>query len=291
MSARLVSVIVTYAPDAEALTRQVSVLATLGSVVVVDNTASTTPFPDCAPAHLLRNDRNVGIATALNQGLAEARRVGADIIALFDQDTEIDADLVRRLISPLEPGCPGVVGAVALAATDGREYPSHRLHPIVGWRAVFAARAVAPLAADVVISSGSAATLATYDRVGGYDDGLFIDGVDVDWCLRCRARGVPVRIMPSVRLRHRIGSHEIRVLGLGRTIAHGEWRTYFKLRNPWLLARRPHCPPMLALRLVTMSLLREFLVALRRPSFQRTRAMVAGLRDGMLGRSGPWRPT
>lgn len=287
---RIVSVIVTYHPEAEVLSRLVAALAQAGAVVIVDNTdEAVAAFPVWAPAVVVHHGRNLGIATALNRGVAEARSLGAEVIALFDQDSVVDSEFMERLVSLLVPGQPGVVAAVALAAGDSREYPSHRVDALLGWRAVFAARAHGPVPADAVITSGSAATLSTYDSIGGYDNHLFIDGVDVEWCLRCRAAGVPVMIEPAARLLHRIGGGDVRIPGLGRTIVHSEHRAYFKVRNPWLIARRPHCPPALALRLICVALLRESLVAIRHPTGRRVRAVLSGLRDGVLGRGGPRR--
>ncbi len=284
----VVSVIVTYHPEPAKLAVQIKALGSNSIVVVVDNTERDTPLKVGSSVHLVHNGRNGGIAAALNQGVQRARALRADIVAIFDQDSVIEEGFISRLTASLRADRPGVVAAVAFAACGGEEYPSHRLHPVIGWRSVRAAGHSAPVAVDVVISSGSAATIATYDLIGEYHEALFIDLVDVEWCLRCRAAGIPVSLEPSASLTHNIGMGTVRALGVFPCTVHSARRTYYKVRNPLLVARLPHCPISLAMRLIVMSVLRESMVALSIPSRDRFLALAAGIRDGVCGYTGPW---
>ena len=86
---------------------------------------------------------------------------------------------------------------------------------------------------------------------------------------------------------HRIGDG-IRRLPLGASFVHSPTRLYYMMRNRVLLYRRVATPrlwvaqdmPRAALKLLRFSLL----IAPRRAN---ARAMLRGLRDGILGRDGP----
>lgn len=46
---------------------------------------------------------------------------------------------------------------------------------------------------------------SVFERVGVLDERLFIDYVDTEWCLRCAAQGITVRIIPAASMTHSIG--------------------------------------------------------------------------------------
>ena len=88
------AVIVTYNPDAALPDRLGMIVEQVGSVVIVDN-GSEPPaldmlrsLPPRENTQLIFNDENIGLASALNQGVERAREVGADWVLLLDHDTE-----------------------------------------------------------------------------------------------------------------------------------------------------------------------------------------------------------
>ena len=64
---------------------------------------------------------------------------------------------------------------------------------------------------DMVISSGTVATREVFDIAGNFDEGLFIDHVDAEWCIRCRARQIPIYVIPTAVMRHSIGSRYVKL--------------------------------------------------------------------------------
>jgi rhamnosyltransferase len=104
-------------------------------------------------------------------------------------------------------------------------------------------------------SSGCAATAVTFSEVGLMDEEFFIDFVDVEWCLRCRQRGVKIVVVPDAVMVHSIGDIAVgSPLGLYHGIIHGPVRTYYKIRNAFLLARKRHVPLVFALHQVFSAL-------------------------------------
>lgn len=276
---RIHSVVVAYGPDPVALQALCEALRRNKSdVIVVDNTDEPQAIPFVAPADVVhvRLDRNAGVAEAFNIGIRRALEDGADVVVLFDQDSVISEGFIARLVRPLTAGEPGVAAAVARDKRTGGEYPARRIGPLGGSTNVFAAGAPdgAPLTVDVVISSGSAATAATFDVAGLLDEDFFIDFVDVEWCLRCRDRGVRIVVVPDAVMEHQIGERFVRLpLGLYRGIVHGPVRTYYKIRNAFLLARRRHVPRMFALHQLASALAHNFVqlaLVKDRPLYART---------------------
>jgi len=257
---RIHSVVVAYRPDHGSLTALCLALRRNASdVVVVDNTddKSRSRFEAPEECALIPLGRNAGVAEAFNVGIRHALDRGADAIVLFDQDSEIEDGFLARLVRPLRPGTPGVAAPVARDKKTGREYPARRLGRFGGSANIFVDRQTGtePVAVEIVISSGCAATAVTFSEVGLMDEDFFIDFVDVEWCLRCRQRGVKIVVVPDAAMAHSIGDTAVRTpLGLYRGIIHGPVRTYYKIRNSFLLARKRHVPLLFALHQVFSAL-------------------------------------
>jgi rhamnosyltransferase len=90
------------------------------------------------------------------------------------------------------------------------------------------------------ITSGSLVKTAVFERAGFFDESLFIDSVDHDFCLRCRAHGMLVIEGREQIMEHSIGAateHRF----LGRRIPctnHSPLRRYYITRNTLEVSRR-----------------------------------------------------
>jgi GT2 family glycosyltransferase/O-antigen/teichoic acid export membrane protein len=267
-------VVVTYHPEPSFADRFAAMAGQAAAVVVVDNgsTAETRQWLQGLVARqphavLIENDRNLGIARALNQGAEAAHARGCAWLLAFDQDTEPAPELLAEL-------------AAVFANHPGRE----RL-AVIGAAYRGAAGAAPFVEPPAVITSGSLLSLAAYDALGPFADDYFIDYVDVEYCLR--ARGAGYRIAQSSRplMRHAIGRAEPRRLLWWRTVAtnHAPERHYTATRNlVWLVrgygSEHPAVVVWLAWSRCKVVLLALLLESHRLP---RIRAMLRGLEAGM----------
>ena len=292
----ILAVVVTHRPDMAALDALMRALRPqVDGMIVVDN-ASPDPegaLPALVRAHaatLIANARNLGVAAGLNRGIDRARAEGAAAVLLMDQDSLPAPDMVEKLAGALHrlQSSPGPVAAVGPVAEDLRNggtapfvrigFPFNRKH--------FAARGET-VRCDFLITSGALVPMAALDAIGPMDEGLFIDNVDLDWSFRAAQAGHALHGVGDARMGHRIGDG-IRRLPLGASFVHSPTRLYYMMRNRVLLYRRAATPrlwiaqdmPRAALKLLRFSLL----IAPRRAN---ARAMLRGLRDGILGRDGP----
>lgn len=256
------SVIVCYHPDVRSLLQLCQTLIrSRSAVVLVDNSENrdlTDPvkLPGCT---WIPVGENAGVARAQNIGIRNALGLGADVIVLFDQDSEIDDAFLPTLLSPLEIGIPKVVAPVFHDAFQGYEFPSFRLtwggYPVK----VFKAGRTLPYDVDVVTSSGSAATAATFAVAGLMEEDYFIDLVDTEWCLRCRSKRIPIQIVPTAVMKHSVGKASVDY-GFMRGFLHNPTRCYYQIRNALLLFRKAHVPFLFALREALSVLLHKALL-------------------------------
>jgi rhamnosyltransferase len=280
------AVIVAYHPDTPALCGMCKRLLGDGAtVVVIDNTEmprlESTDLP--AGARLHRLGSNTGIAHAQNVGIATALSAGADVVVFFDQDSTFSPGFLSVLLSALRPGIPDVVAPLCVDTQSREELPSQRLAPFGRTRPVYGCGTSEPSPTDIVISSGTAVTREGIALAGQFDEDLFIDFVDTEWCLRCRSRKIPIRVVPGAVLHQRIGGRSI-VDGPFTILTHSPARCYYQIRNSVHLFRRRHVPRLFAAREM-VSVLMNRLLLLRHVDDRigYLRAYAQGLRDGLFG--------
>lgn len=240
------AIVVLYRPDHGLLERLVtSVVGQVEVVYVIDN----TPGGRCDDYGTLLGAANViyhplndnlGIATAHNRGIELARHDGLSHVLLMDQDSELEPETVSRLLQHearlLEAG--SAVAAVGPVFVDGKTgEPAPAIVPgLFGPRkAPIDLAGEEPVRSTYIIASGSLIRLSVLERIGGMQDNLFIDFVDIEWGERAALAGYGCYLVPSVTMKHSIGDEFVILMGR-RVLLHSDFRNYFIVRNAVFLA-------------------------------------------------------
>ena len=322
------AVVVTYHPDAAQLRALTAALRSqVGRIVVVDN-ASAANVAACLCAgeaqnlELVCNAENLGVAAAQNLGAQRALDWDACRYVLFcDQDSLPQPHMVQRLRAALlaaEPALPergagarssasrgglGKLAAVGPWSVDSRTgqlgvlVVDHGLGPtrwLPSTQAMPASSTdAAPVEVSFLIASGSLVPIEVLRSLRGMRGNYFIDHVDTEWCLRARAAGYRLLVVPGARLHHRLGDCVRRIWFFGwRQVSwHAPMRDYYMFRNTLLLLRDVPLPGVwrrhFILRLLQFA---GYFLILGDQRMARLRYMLLGLWHGTLGRSGRLRP-
>lgn len=259
------AVIVTWQPELPPL--QIlfeSLLKQNCPVIVVDNGSANNAelravidalaerYAHVAAPVLVSWDHNKGLATAMNEGLRQARRDGKAFVLLFDQDSQIGPDFViamlaqwQQLESPDKPRLNSPTAAMGPRLQD----------PVTGRRTAFRCfrwlrRSDCKVEGfpgvyetDFLISSGTLISMAALNVIGGMKDEYFIDNIDLEWCFRAKARGYSLYGTDSALLFHRIGEDSRNPLvTTGIMVQHSPLRSYYSTRNRMHLWRQPYAP-------------------------------------------------
>jgi len=163
---------------------------------------------------------NQGIGRALNLGIDEAQRRGARWLLTMDQDSVAD----RGMVGALRRFAEANPDAACLT-------PSTRVNNAsLGSREGEVAYA---------ITSGNLVKLDVFDRIGLYDEDMFIDCVDFDFCLRVRGAGWRIFRVGDALLHHELGEpHRVRGPFSRFYTRHSPRRRYYMFRNFGLLAKK-----------------------------------------------------
>jgi rhamnosyltransferase len=297
-AADVVAVAVTYRPDEGAIAEVLERAAVqVGTLVVLDN---DTPDVDgmhwsdrvALPAgvELRRETRNIGLGAAYNRAAAIARERGARFVLLLDQDSLLEEGCVAALLRHADQrAARGPLGAVGPTFVDAR---SGERAPFVRFGFPLNRKFHAPPGGDVdvdfLISSGSLIPLSALEVAGGFDEGLFIDSVDMEWCFRAKQRGLQLAGVADARMLHTIGDELVRLPGGGTMFVHSPLRLYMMTRNRVSLWRRPATPRVWTAQDVPRMLVKlGRMTAFAAPRIRNAKAMLRGARDGWRGRQGP----
>ena len=212
---KVAAVVTLYNPDSSVVEHISSYAPYVDRLYIVDNSENihdvlshlTQQLPHTV---LLHQGANIGMAKALNTALYRAREDGYEWLITFDQDTFFDASDIPLFLSTLFSADTTHVAIVS---------PLHN-------KKFICPNAVPPLIpAESVMTSANAVHIQKALSVGGFNEKLFIDEVDHDFCFRLAQHRYKILLHRSVAVNHTLGTKKNAV-----TLYPPE-RLYYMLRN------------------------------------------------------------
>jgi rhamnosyltransferase len=275
---KVYSVIVSYNPDLERFQTLLSRIVQQCSVVVCDNSDAQSKINrivDLASiygAHYLGMQGNVGIAVAQNLGARFSFNKGADYVLLLDDDSIPDLNIVEKLYAFLKifdndsivVSAVPIMGGVDVSNTNTRS----------------AVRSNRDL-----MSSGTMISRRIFDCVGGFQEDLFIDGVDFEWGWRARRNGVQLYVISSSSIQHRLGVSAIPLLS-GIIKIPSPVRHYYQYRNILYLIVFGRSPCLWRIKEIFKVIIKIPAIMFMPNPFIRYRFACRGVVDFLLGKSG-----
>lgn len=283
MASDIACVVVFYNP-APAAVDSVQTLARAGyPVVVVVNQAAparVAAMTGMANVHVIQNPGNLGLATALNQGLGLAfDELHVAWAVALDQDSTPPASLPRDLATALEAEASGKIACIGPTLVDRKSDHGRYAYD----------QSPEPTGSPRTIpTSGTLITREAWQAVGPMLEPLFIDGIDHEWCFRAYDKGFKVAVSPQVTMLHDMGDTGIRVFGRFKPIHRSPIRHYFIVRNTLYLCSLGYVPTGWKVSEL-LKTLRRFAVYLlvSTDRLRSLRLMCRGVLDGFSGRLGP----
>jgi rhamnosyltransferase len=235
---KLAGVIVTYCPDKKELEKNIhSYLHSLDVLYVIDNTGNENPALAAVIKSIsskivyIANNENTGIGAALNKAATAALAGGYTWLLTMDQDSYFVEEQLM--------GYQKVFFTSFFHRTDIAVLaPSYVKKRIFESTASDAYKEV-----KAVITSGSLIQLEIWDRLKGFEEKLFIDEVDHEYCYRAIQQGYHVILLPNIYFEHSLGT--MRQAGYFGPIArrnrriYPPARVYFMVRN-YLYVRKKY---------------------------------------------------
>lgn len=219
-------------------------------------------FPEKPPAPLDvdevmivdNTETNIGVAAALNKGLQKAIDEGYDWLLTMDQD------------SVFEPGALKELKDVAFSSRENIAIvsPFHFIKRPVKTSAIEEV--------TITMTSGNLLRVSAARSVGMFEEKLFIDSVDNEYCLRLRKHGFRIiRVNRSI-LHHALGTLKKNI------VTHPASRRYYITRN-MLYVMKKYFPRLFLFG--SKELIKSFVLILliEDDKWSKIKAMFRGLSD------------
>ena len=225
------AVVVLYNPELDVLENLRALAAQVDALVIVDNGSSEEFRAALGPmlnarVELIRHPDNLGIATGFNTGVRRLIELGCAFSLTFDQDSQIGPGFVQAMLLALHDARRKYdqVFVIAPHWTDvnsGMYFPNTILRRLEFYRI------------RDTISSGNLFDNAVFAKIGFFEDEYFIDGVDIEYHLRCKKAGFPVVQTSRALLLHSLGVQDARkFLFIPFVVTfHSHIRKYYIARN------------------------------------------------------------
>jgi rhamnosyltransferase len=292
------AVFVCFYPDLALFRSAVQALSSqVGKIVVVNNGA------DAEVEHWLNSNdlinlnygKNVGVATAHNKGIEWALEHDFKFVLLMDQDSVASSDMVATMVASAarleQAGAKyAAIGPRIVSMKTGETHPIIQLgfvKNIIRYDETM--RKIVNV--DILISSGSLIPLRVIDDIGGMNEGLFIDNVDLEWCFRASYKGYKLYLDPQAVLKHNLGdsTKNVWLFGNRSFVSHKPIRLYYMMRNRIILYSLAHTPRVWIMqdiyRVVAKFLIFSLLMSPRRKNAV---MMLKGIKDGISGKQGSY---
>jgi rhamnosyltransferase len=221
---KIAGTVILYYPDDSILSNIASYAGYVEKLFIVDNSENNNPAlieklsaPNITYIH---DGINQGIALRLNQVARMAIAEGFHHLLTMDQDSYFEATDISNYLT-----CIAAFPDAAITSMYGIEFTTK---PVANDTCTC-------MEAEQLITSGSVLNLRLFEPTGGFDENLFIDEVDLEYCYRSIARGYKIVQFKNIFLHHNLGQVSyFKTFGLfkrsPRTM-YSPLRIYYRVRN------------------------------------------------------------
>ena len=202
MMCKVAAIIVSYNPDSNLFDSINLLLNQVEKVIIVDNGSKEKYVKYIKSINedkieIILNKENLGIATALNIGVRKALENGYEWILTMDQDSKASPDMVKKMFNvynsinreerkDILSIFPNFVDERIQSIEENSNMNSYEY-------------------VDADITSGNLLRKEVFEKVGFFDDSLFIDLVDTDFCMRLNEKGIKMIKIRDAVLYHSLG--------------------------------------------------------------------------------------
>lgn len=218
---KIAGVVVLYEPTQNELNNINSYINDIDILYVIDNSKDSNEdkLPINSKIIYIFNNDNIGVSKALNLGAQKAIQEGFAWLLTMDQDTSFKPDTISRLKNAIETHDITNIGIITPwhdtkliinKPTENIDYPLE------------------------VMTSGNLVNLDIYQKVGGYKDWMFIDGIDIEFGLNLNKNGYKIMRLNDVTIEHNLGDIKYKNLLWEKDILctnHNYLRRYYMVRN------------------------------------------------------------
>lgn len=218
---KIAGMVTLYNPTDKDIKNISSYINDIDVLYVIDNTegeSNEKRLPKNDKIKYYFKNENVGVATALNDAARLAIKDKYNWLLTMDQDTTFKKGVIPKMKE-------------IIMSTDTR-----KIGIVTPWHKTKLIDKKPDTEFDDphdVMTSGNLVNLAIWKKLGGFKDWLFIDGIDIEYCMNLHKNGYKILRINSIEIDHNLGDLFYKKLR-GRLFLctnHAPIRRYYIMRN------------------------------------------------------------
>jgi rhamnosyltransferase len=231
---RIAAVVILYHPASDVVENIKSYYEYVDRLYVFDNTDGLSTIQiklkGLEKVQYFHHQQNDGVAKRLNQAAELAIKNNFNWLLTMDQDTNFSKEAIENYIK-----CLITFPQKESVAIFGTAY---------GKEAGNSTAQCAAVEEDNLITSGMLLNLNAYTSIGAFDENLFIDSVDHDYCIRAKLSSFSIIKFNNIYIQHNLGNEVFRAsiktlfLVRKRKKIHSPLRCYYMYRNLLYLQKK-----------------------------------------------------
>jgi rhamnosyltransferase len=237
---KVCAVVISYNPSASIVENINTLICQVSKVVIVDNGScddSKHYLEILSKDHnvtFFYNNKNIGIAAALNIGVKYALETGYFWVATFDQDSKITPNFINTMLATyISCTCKEAVALIAPTYYDQKTKIKTSFGICKKENLLFKDL-------TTTMTSGNLVRTDIFRKVGYFNEDFFIDYVDNEFCLRCLKYGYKLIESRQAVLIHNLGDgrrHSF-LWKQPATTNHNHIRRYYNARNRFVVYKK-----------------------------------------------------
>lgn len=218
---KVAGMVTLYNPTDSDLKNINSYIGDIDKLYIIDNTegkSNADRLPKSDKIIYIFKNENVGVARALNIAAEFALKENFKWLLTMDQDTTFKPGVINKIKDIILTNDMKNIGIVTpwhkTKLLDKKpkteiDYPND------------------------VMTSGNFVNLDIYKKIGGFKDWMFIDGIDIEYCLNLNSHGYKIMRINSLEIDHNLGDIFYKKIGnrLFLCTNHAPIRRYYMMRN------------------------------------------------------------
>ena len=223
--------VIWYNPDNENINNIKTYINYVEKIYIIDNSMKSNMKLSSSlnndKIEYVYNNKNLGIAKALNLACEKAINDGFEWILTMDQDSSFDSDGIKKYFETfdnMEKENIGIFSPRHILKNDTKEFDESSDF----------------LEVDHVMTSGNLLNLKIWEEIGRFDENLFIDEVDSEICFRIIENGYKVIQLNRIRMFHELGNLEKKNFFTRKisVLNHNHIRKYYIMRNKFYMLKK-----------------------------------------------------
>lgn len=280
---KVAALVILYNPNNDNIEAINSYASEVGKLYVFDNSRITDNniierLMGLGNVEYITENKNLGLPVPINMVADKAKKEGYNWLITFDHDSRAASGMIKAMCEFTERFEKiHEIGIISPLISDGKLQ--------------FAKPASEFSYYDRVIQSGAMHNLDIMEKIGGYDEKLFIDQVDFEYCMRVLKNGYKIVRLNEAVLIHNVKDEKAKVEYIGgRKITKNKYspiRYYYITRNNLYCGRKykKFFPPYYAETKRNIEVLKETL-PYEEDKKSRRKAILWGYLDFFFGKMG-----